>query len=56
VVKTSAETLSLDEYGALSRRDFVSFAQRCFRELNPRTRFCDGLAHRSDRRETGGGA
>jgi hypothetical protein len=24
------------------RRDFVSFAQRCFRELNPRTRFAMG--------------
>jgi len=42
VVKTSSETLSLDEYRALSRRDFVGFAQRCFRELNPRTRFAMG--------------
>ena len=29
----------LDEYRALLRRDLVGFAQRCFRELNPRTRF-----------------
>jgi len=34
--------LSLEEYRALLRRDFVSFAQRCFRELNPRTRFAMG--------------
>jgi hypothetical protein len=30
---------ALDEYRALLRRDLVSFAQCCFRELNPRTRF-----------------
>jgi hypothetical protein len=28
-----------DEYRALLRRDLVSFAQLCFSELNPRTRF-----------------
>ncbi len=33
------QTLSLAEYRALLRRDLVSFAQCCFRELNPRTRF-----------------
>src|SRR5207245_2827175 len=27
------------EYGTLLRRDFASFALRCFRELNPRTQF-----------------
>jgi len=42
VVKTSSETLSLEEYRTLLRCDFVSFAQRCFRELNPRTRFAMG--------------
>ena len=42
MVKTSPETLNLEEYRALLRRDFVSFAQRCFRELNPRTRFAMG--------------
>jgi hypothetical protein len=42
MVKTSSETLSLEEYRALLRRDFVSFAQRCFRELNPKTRFAMG--------------
>jgi hypothetical protein len=39
VVKTSSQTLALVEYRALLRRDLVSFAQCCFRELNPRTRF-----------------
>ena len=33
------QTLSPDEYHALLRRDLVSFAQCCFRELHPRTRF-----------------
>ena len=42
MIKPSSETLSLGEYRALLRRDFVSFAQRCFRELNPRTRFAMG--------------
>jgi hypothetical protein len=32
-------SLTPNEYRALLRRDFVSFAQCCFRELNPRTRF-----------------
>ena len=41
-MKTSAETLSLEEYRALLRRDFVSFAQRCFRDMNPKTRFAMG--------------
>jgi hypothetical protein len=39
VVKPSAKTLTPGEYRALLRRDLVSFAQCCFRELNPRTRF-----------------
>jgi predicted phage terminase large subunit-like protein len=38
----SAEVLAPNEYRGLLRRDFVSFAQRCFRELNPRTRFAMG--------------
>ena len=42
MITPSSETLSLGEYRALLRRDFVSFAQRCFRELNPRTRFAMG--------------
>ncbi len=43
VVKSATEErLSLDEYRALLRRDFVSFAQRCFHELNPKTRFAMG--------------
>jgi hypothetical protein len=33
------QTLSVAEYHALLRRDLVSFAQCCFRELNPRTCF-----------------
>jgi hypothetical protein len=55
VVKTSSETLSLEEYRALLRRDFISFAQRCFRELNPKTRFAMGW-HIGLRREAGGAA
>jgi hypothetical protein len=39
---TVAATLSVEEYCALLRRDFVSFTQRCFRDLNPRTRFAMG--------------
>jgi hypothetical protein len=39
VVKSSIEPLPPGEYRALLRRDFVSFAQRCFRELNPRIGF-----------------
>ena len=39
---TVAKTLSLEEYRALLRRDFVSFALRCFRELNPKTHFAMG--------------
>ena len=40
VVKpSSGEMPTPDEYRALLRRDLVSFAQCCFTELNPRTRF-----------------
>jgi predicted phage terminase large subunit-like protein len=34
-----SQRLTFEEYRAVLRRDFVGFAQRCFRELNPRTRF-----------------
>ena len=34
---TPAETHSPSEYEALLRADFASFAQQCFRELNPRS-------------------
>lgn len=30
------------EYEALLRRDFASFAERCFHELNPHARFAPG--------------
>jgi hypothetical protein len=36
---TATETFSPGEYAALLRADFASFAQHCFRELNPRTPF-----------------
>jgi len=39
VVKPPADTLPPHEYRALLRLYFVSFAQCCFRELNPRPRF-----------------
>jgi hypothetical protein len=39
VVKLPSDRLNPDEYRALLRRDLVSFAQGCFSELNPRTRF-----------------
>jgi len=40
VVKLRSEEMPTpDEHRALLRRDLVSFAQRCFSELNPRTRF-----------------
>jgi hypothetical protein len=39
VVKLPSERPTPDEYRALLRRDLVSFAQLCFSELNPRTRF-----------------
>jgi hypothetical protein len=38
-VKLPSDRLNPDEYRALLRRDLVSFAQLCFSELNPRTRF-----------------
>jgi len=42
VVESAIVPLTPNEYCALLRHDFVSFAQRCFRELNPRTRFAMG--------------
>jgi hypothetical protein len=36
---TAADKFIWSRYDTLLRRDFVSFAQRCFRELNPRTQF-----------------
>jgi hypothetical protein len=39
VVKLLSDRPTPDEYRALLRRDLVSFAQLCFSELNPRTRF-----------------
>ena len=36
---TMAEICNPDEYKALLRADFASFAVHCFRELNPRTPF-----------------
>src|SRR5271166_2895051 len=39
VKPTAEERLTPSEYRALLRRDLVSFAQCCFRELNPRARF-----------------
>jgi hypothetical protein len=40
-----AETYSPDEYKALLRADFASFAMHCFRELNPRTEFALSWHH-----------
>jgi hypothetical protein len=40
--RNPAERGQCCQYRALLRRDLVSFAQRCFRELNPRTRFAMG--------------
>jgi hypothetical protein len=34
---TPSETHNVSEYSALLRADFASFAQQCFRELNPRS-------------------
>ncbi len=42
---TTSETYSPDEYKALLRGDFASFAVHCFRELNPRTEFAPGWHH-----------
>ncbi len=42
---TTAETYSPDEYKALLRADFASFAMHCFRELNPRTPFALSWHH-----------
>ena len=36
---TTADKFTCSAYVTLLRRDFVSFAQRCFRELSPRTQF-----------------
>src|SRR6516165_12505882 len=42
---TTAETYSPGEYKGLLRADFASFAQHCFRELNPRTPFTPNWHH-----------
>ena len=42
---TTAETYSPGEYKGLLRADFASFAQHCFRELNPRTPFPPNWHH-----------
>ena len=42
---TTAETYSPGEYKGLLRADFASFAQHCFRELNPRTPFAPNWHH-----------
>jgi hypothetical protein len=39
---TISENLTIGEYREVLQRDFVSFAQLCFRELNPKTRFAMG--------------
>ena len=36
---TAADKFTWSTYDTLLRRDFVSFAQRCFRELSPRAQF-----------------
>ena len=36
---TTADKFTRTSYDTLLRLDFVSFAQRCFRELSPRTQF-----------------
>jgi len=41
----TTETYCASEYAALVRADFASFAQHCFRELNPRTSFAPGWHH-----------
>jgi hypothetical protein len=47
---TAADKFTWSTYDTLLRRDFVSFAQRCFRELSPRTE----LAYRDHRCEIDG--
>src|SRR6516164_1365182 len=42
---TTAETHSTSEYSALLRADFASFAQQCFRELNPRSQLALSWFH-----------
>jgi predicted phage terminase large subunit-like protein len=42
---TTAEPHNPSEYEALLRADFTSFAQHCFRELNPRTVFASSWYH-----------
>jgi hypothetical protein len=42
---TTTETYNPDEYKALLRADFASFAVHCFRELNPRTEFALSWHH-----------
>ncbi len=42
---TTSETHIASEYEALLHADFASFAQHCFRELNPRTLFVSSWHH-----------
>ena len=42
---TTAETHNTSEYAALLRADFASFAQQCFRELNPRSQLALSWFH-----------
>src|SRR6516162_4239759 len=53
---TTAETYSPGEYKGLLRADFASFAQHCFRELNPRTPFAPNWHHEFIAAEIGGSA
>ena len=45
MTKTTDETYGGSKYQALLRADFASFAQHCFRELNPRTLFASSWHH-----------
>jgi len=45
------ENLTRAEYDVLLRQDFATFAQRCFRDLNPPDRAGDELASRNHRRQ-----
>ena len=42
---TTSETHTASEYQALLRADFASFAQHCFRELNPRSQLALSWFH-----------
>ena len=45
MTKTTDETYGGSKYQPLLRADFASFAQHCFRELNPRTLFASSWHH-----------